>query len=249
VVKLARETGRSPSEVVDRLISFELLAQEARRRGLSSHPETREATRKAMVQRYLELEFEDSHRPEDMPEAMLRDAYQQNISQFVRPKLRRVAHLLVVAPDGRFTKDQQRDAFALAQEIHREAVKVNDLDAFRGLRSVFDGRRGFEVIEEIISTSVYPGAALATNFIDAAMELDKRGEVSRPVETSFGSHVIYLIDFKEAIDHSFDEVRDHVAEKEYPFWVKRGYFDLLDTLRLATKVSGYVGQNRRAEEL
>ncbi|MBU1656498.1 MAG: hypothetical protein KJ558_17040, partial [Gammaproteobacteria bacterium] len=177
VVKLARETGRSPSEVVDRLISFELLAQEARRRGLSSHPETREATRKAMVQRYLELEFEDSHRPEDMPEAMLRDAYQQNISQFVRPKLRRVAHLLVVAPDGRFTKDQQRDAFALAQEIHREAVKVNDLDAFRGLRSVFDGRRGFEVIEEIISTSVYPGAALATNFIDAAMELDKRGEV------------------------------------------------------------------------
>jgi len=41
VEKLARLTKRPPAEVVDELVSFELLAREARRRGLARHRDVR----------------------------------------------------------------------------------------------------------------------------------------------------------------------------------------------------------------
>jgi len=47
-------------------------------------------------------------------------------------------------------------------------------------------------------------------FADAAFALRKAGDISEPVLSSFGWHVIKLEDRKPAVQRSFDEVRDLV---------------------------------------
>jgi hypothetical protein len=248
VEALARLTKRPPGEVLQRLVEMELLAQEARRRGFESSAEVRENVVKAMVQRYLEREFDATHRPEDMPESMLRAAYEKNIGVFVHPRLRKVAHIIVDAPDGQATKAEQRTAFALAGKIRAEAVLTKSLEEFGALAGRFDGTQGFKVRLEVLDRTI-PGGSYVGSFVNAAMLLEKVGDVSEPVETMYGSHVIYLVEVIESIDQSFEEVREEVVQHEYPFWCKAQFYTMLEDLRLSSKVTGYEGQLRRGEHL
>ncbi len=247
VARLAEETGRTPEEVVDRLIAFELLAQEAHRRGLRDDREVRAEARKAMVHRFLELDFEATHRPEDISEENLRAAYEKNRHIFVRPKLLRVAHILVLAREKQATEAQRRQAFALAQKIYRDAAKAESFEAFRDLAVKYDGREGFEVRLEDIQQPVHRRARLERSFVDAALKLKRIGEVSPPVKTSYGAHVIYLKDFKEPINRSFEEVREQVREQEYPFWRRAAFFEMIEDLMEHAEIKGYQRQRRRIE--
>lgn len=55
---------------------------------------------------------------------------------------------------------------------------------------------------------------LAASFENAAFAL-KKGEVSQPVRTAFGWHVIKLEDTRHAAPRPFDEVKDSIREKLY----------------------------------
>lgn len=245
VAELAEATGLPPRTAVDRLVEFELLAAEARRRGLERDPDARAAGRKAMVQRYLAEEFEATHRIEDMPEAMLRKAYEQNIRMFVRPRLRKVAHILVEAPAGRTSPADRALARRLGQKVRTDAAKVHDLDGFLALGRSLEGTLPLPVRTEDLQTYIAERAPLDPAFIEGALSLDRVGEVSPPVESSFGTHVIFLKAVEEPIDRSFEEVRDEVAGQEHPFWMKAELERLVDRLRLSTRVTGWSGELRR----
>ncbi len=249
VEKLARLTKRPPAEVVDELVSFELLAREARRRGLARHRDVRYAVRQAMVHRFLEREFEDTHRLEDMPEAMLRRSYQKNIDRFVHPRLRKVTHILVLARDDQVTKARQREAGRLAQKIYREAASAKSVEEFHKIGRSYDGKQGFEIKIEVIGQPVFKRSRLIVNFINAAMKLQDIGDVSPPVETIYGTHVIYLMDVKEAKNVSFEEAKFVVREKEHPNWIKISFAAMVEELRHSTVVKGYEGEKRRVETL
>lgn len=248
VAHLAKETGRSPQEVVEGLIDFELLAAEAERRGLADDDDVIHTARKAMIQRYLEREFEGQHSISHVPDEVVERAYAQNIQRFKHPRLRKVAHILVMAKVRSESKERRAKAHRLAGEIAREARKAPDLSAFRAIGKRFNKTQGFNVHIEEISTAVHDNARLVRPFIDAAMALEKAGDISPPVQTQFGSHVIYLIEAKEPVDRSLEEVHDEVAEHEHPFWLKAEFAKLVETLRLSGNVKGYVGEKRRSAQ-
>jgi hypothetical protein len=247
VARLAAETGESPREVVERLIDFELLAAEARRRGLTRGADLRETTRKAMVQRYLEVDFERPRTAAAIPDAWLRKAYDRNKGQFVHPKFYKVDHVRVVRSRDASAADQARE-LALGEKIYREAVKTTTPEEFLELAKRFDGVDGQRVVAEKISTPVHARANLAKEFVAAAMALQRRGEVSRPVQTKFGTHVIYLVDIREAVDRSFAEVRDEVRAREHPFWLQAEFAAMIERLRRETPVTGFEGDLRRGGE-
>jgi peptidyl-prolyl cis-trans isomerase SurA len=56
---------------------------------------------------------------------------------------------------------------------------------------------------------------LAASFENAAFALTRKGQVSDPVRTSFGWHVIELVDTRHAAPRPFDEVKDQLHEKLY----------------------------------
>lgn len=245
VVRLAGETGLSPEEVVERLIDFELLAAEARRRGLARGREARMAVRKSMVQRFLEEEFEATHRPEDLSDEMLRKSYESNIRVFVRDRGVKVSHILVMAMEKDSTRSERAEAERIARLIYREARKAPDVETFRSIGESHKGRYDQEIRVEALSQRVALKANLDPLFIEAALALEKIGEISPPTQSSFGTHIIYLEDQQEAVNKSFEEAREIVREKEHPFWRKNAFMQLSEELRLSTKVTGWSGERRR----
>ncbi len=246
VEKLCNQSGRSPRDVVERLIDFELLAAEARRRRFQRHRDVRSQTRKAAVQLFLDRQFEGTRRPEDMSDEMVRTAYEQNIFLFVRPRGVKVTHVLVAA-SAEESPATQAKAHALAGEIARKARRVSSAEEFFALGKRYDGQRGLKVLAEKLSTPVHPRAALDPAFIDAALELTEVGEVTGPVKSSFGSHVIYADKIYAPIDRSYEDAQDEVRAHEHPFWLQHEFIRYTDELRLRTKVIGWTGELRRVQ--
>jgi len=245
VRRLAIATGKSPSSVLDGLIEFELLSAEARRMGLRPDRDGRAAVRKSLVQRYLEEEFEATHMPADISEELLRKAYERNRSVFVQPRRVKVAHILVVAKAGKASAADRAKARAIAETIYREARSAKTVDEFMEIGRAQEGKHPLPVAAESIDQPVAEGANFDQGFIKGALALKEHGDVSRPVESAFGSHVIYLVDSREAMDKSFEEVRETVREQEYPSWREIEFVSLTERLRLASKVTGFTGELRR----
>lgn len=244
---LSRETGTAPAEVLQRLINFELLAAESKRRGLGRSRHIRAIERKAMVQQFLSEEFEGNRRPEDVPEFVLRAAYKQNKALFVRPNLRTVAYILVEAEEKTSSSTKRRQAFALAREIHHKVRGAKTTEEFLDIGKSYQGKGGFKVNALKLPKSVHKRALLVQPFIDAAMKLDRPGQISPPFESQYGAHIVYLIKLEKAINQSFDEVSDQVRGKVHGSWLRQEFFVMAEKLRSETTVQGYVGQRRRVE--
>lgn len=248
VAELSRLTKRPAPEVLEKLVSFELLAAEARKRGYTRDADVRYAARQAMVHRFLE-DFEATHGPDAIPRTLLWRSYQNNHGRFVHPRLRKVAHILVLAQDLKVSRARQDEAGRLAQKIYEKAASAKSVEEFQKIGKSFDGVQGFTIKIEAIKSPVVPGARLIQNFVDAAMKLENIGDVSPPVETAYGTHVIYLMDVKEASNVSFDEARSTLIEKVHPDWRKASFQKMVEDLRLSTAVIGFEGEKRRTETL
>jgi len=245
VAELAQLTGQTPEATLQKLIDFELLAAEARRRGYHRSWQTRGTVRQAMVHRYLKQQFEVNNGPEAMPEQVVKASYRKNKRVFVRPELRKVAHILVFARAKRVDEATRRQAHQVAERIYEKARHAKSMDEFVEIGNSFQDQQPFKLEVGEISSPVHARANLVDAFRDAAMAMDQPGEVSRPVQTQFGSHVIYLAEVHPSLNRSFEEAQAQVRQKEHPFWLRERFLTVTDELRLATKVTGYTGETRR----
>lgn len=81
--------------LLDEMIEVELLAQEARRRGLDKAPETQERLRQILRDQLLDDVRKGGTAPDDIPEAELRAYYDQHKDEFAEPERRRVAAIVL----------------------------------------------------------------------------------------------------------------------------------------------------------
>lgn len=81
--------------LLDEMIEVELLAQEARRRGLDKAPETQERLRQILRDQLLEDVRKGGAAPDEIPEAELRAYYDRHKDEFAEPERRRVAAIVV----------------------------------------------------------------------------------------------------------------------------------------------------------
>ena len=89
----AQSKGKTKQAALDECIAFELLAQAAEARGLATDPEVVEATRSALVNRVVEIGFEDKYKsPADMRE-ILDKHVERNKAKLTRPELRSSAYV------------------------------------------------------------------------------------------------------------------------------------------------------------
>ena len=105
---------RSPRALAEELIEFELLAAEAKRQGLADAADVRDAAQRVMVARMLIVEFEPTWSAETLPDNLVAESYQRNITRFVRPELRIGDHLLASTAESKRPTDPAEDAAARA---------------------------------------------------------------------------------------------------------------------------------------
>lgn len=150
---------------------------------------------------YIELTASDFEEP--IAEERLREEFERTRDSFEVPTERRVAHILLI-PD----KDESDEAFAARVRNAREAVA---------------GGEPFAAVAERLSDDVGSAAAggdLGFTSGDAfpapmeeALALLEVGEVSPPVRTDAGTHLIKLLERRDGKAVTFAEVRGEIENR------------------------------------
>lgn len=156
--------------------------------------------------KYIEVNGADLKIDAQPSEDDLKKRYEEQKQRFVQPEQRLVSHILVNVPKNA-TPDQQKAALAKAEKIASEANPENfaklaetDSDDLGSKRS--GGDLGW--LEKGVTNAAFDSALFAL----------QKGQISKPVLSDEGYHVLYLRDVRSGDAKPFAEVRDQIA-KDY----------------------------------
>lgn len=184
------------SQIAERVVQIKLLAQEARKRGLENDVRVRVAADQALAQ----ILAEDTAKPDD--DATLKAKYDADKSQYEQVKAR---HILIrgegsqvpLAPGKKELTDDQ--AKAKAQEI-RDRI-VNKKEDFATVAKA----ESDEPAAKNSGGDLDPfSRGMMTPPFEKVAFAQKDGEISEPVKTDFGWHIIQTQQHKTP---SFEEVK------------------------------------------
>ncbi len=172
---------------------------------------------------YVELSADELGADIDPGDEKLREFYRSRSQQFSTPEERKVRHILFTIPEG-------------ASESEVEAVRAKAGEVLKRIR---DGESFAELAREV---SEDPGSAdmggdlgfislgvMEPDFEQVAFALGE-GEVSEPVLTSFGFHLIEVDEIRAGKVKPFESVRDVLLKEYQRDEAERKYFDLADKL-------------------
>ncbi len=172
---------------------------------------------------YVEIDAAGMQLPEP-DEAALRARYEQEKKQFVEQEQRLASHILIQVDENADAATKQA-AEAKARQVHAQAKAPGaDFAALAKANSDDPGSRD-------------SGGDLGWNVkgvMDAAFDQVlfalKPGEVSEPVKTSFGWHIIQLREVKGAQQQDFALVRDKLLREESEAARERAFNELTGKL-------------------
>lgn len=196
------------------------------------------------VERYYQAHLDDYKLPEQVRVAFieisadqiaaqvsvneedLRALYNEEAAKFVTPEQRRASHILIpVAADA--TPAQAEQAFKQAQEIRAALVAGGDFAAAARKRSQDPGSAakggdlGFSA----------PGTFVKE--FEAALYGLKKGEISAPIKTQYGYHIIKLVDIKPEVRTPFTQVRTALEKSLRQRKAEERFFELSQSLQNA----------------
>lgn len=200
-------------EFLEHIIRFELLAQEAERRGLGSRPEVAEIEEQVMVQAMMsELFDEGAIQPESISEAELERFYGEHPDEFQAPAQVRASHILV---------QRRGEAETLLKTLLSDQPP-GDMAAFRALakrhnqdpdtKAIAGDLRFFGATAQDDS----PGESrdLPRALREAAFSLTQIGEVyPHVIESPMGFHVLKLTAKREAFSRSFADAKRMIRNR------------------------------------
>ena len=222
-----RATGLEPRAALDDLVKFELLAQEAARRGLAASPDVAEARTRELARRLLQLEFEAHARPEDIPEADLRREYERNRRHFEHPEIRTVMTVLFQAKKGAATPAEDAKARATAQELLERwrTERPADAKAARGIVETYYGHMEGVRIDEF---NTYQGARVERDWLNAVLTLKTAGSYTGPLRTFYGWQLVYLVELHPARSTPEAEALQSIRKELHPLWQRAAFARYLD---------------------
>lgn len=197
---------RRIAEIVGRLLVTKTLAQEARAQGLDRDPDVvaklaletdrlYASVRQSKIEEGAANEFEAKRA---QWEGRAREIYASDRNRFMTPDQVSASHILFS-----IRQHSSEDAKKLAEEARARIAAGADFNEIAKTKSEDpaarqnSGRLGF-----LARSEVHPA------FANAAFALKKVGDVSDPVQTSFGWHLIRLDGRRASSLRPFEEVRD-----------------------------------------
>jgi peptidyl-prolyl cis-trans isomerase C len=199
------------NRMIDNLVVEELFVQEAEKTGVSKDKDYQtaldRARRQILAQRYLQKTIQPK-----ITDANVKAFFDKNKARYSQDEVH-AQHVLL--------KDE-----AEAKEVYEKAKKGDDFETLAKKYSkdpsaaTNGGDLGF-----------FTRTRMVPQFADKAFSMAK-GEISEPVKSPFGWHVIKVIDKKEGKPVKFDEIKDNVRQD----FQSESINDLIASLKKSNKV-------------
>lgn len=158
-------------------------------------------TQESIDLQYIELTADNVTGEIDITEEMLRAQYNQEADVFLAQEQRRTSHILIEAGD-----DEQ----AALEEANAVRVRLVQGEDFSALAAELSDDPGSAA--EGGSLGLIQRGILVGPFEDQLFNMQE-GEVSEPVKTDFGYHIIRLDEVLAPQPRPFDLVRDEIREQ------------------------------------
>ena len=153
---------------------------------------------------YIRLSAKDLAAKVSISDDELQKAYSQDLDRYTTPEQRKASHILIrlSEKDG---ADADKKALQKAEALRQQLVQGSDFAVLAKKNSDDPGSaaKGGDL------GYVARNGTLVKPFEDALFGL-KKGELSQPVRTSFGYHLIKLVDVKPQTRKSFNEVHAEI---------------------------------------
>jgi peptidyl-prolyl cis-trans isomerase D len=155
--------------------------------------------------KYVEVVGADLPLAAEPSDEELRKRYASEKQRFVQPEQRLVSHILINVP-ANATPEQQKTALAKAEKIAAEAnpgdfAKLAEQDS----QDLGSRRLGGDLgwLEKGVTNEAF----------DSALFAMQKGQISKPVLSSDGYHIIWLRDVRSGESKPFEEVRDQLVKE------------------------------------
>jgi peptidyl-prolyl cis-trans isomerase D len=173
---------------------------------------------------YIELDAASVKLDVQPDDATLKARYDQEKQRFVQPEQRLVSHILVKVP-ANATPEQQKAALAKAQKIDAEA-KAPGADFAKLAAADSDDlgsrRQGGDLgwIEKGVTNAAFENTLFAMH----------KGDISAPVLSPEGYHILWLRDVRAGTAKPFAEVRDDLVKEVLDSERERKYSEVAGKL-------------------
>lgn len=212
------EDSKGKEQFLDELIKKEMLYQEAVKRGLDKDTEfqrkVEEFRKLTLISQLLEKEIEEKTK---VTEKDVRDYYEKHKEELASVSQIRASHILVKTEEE-------------AKKVQERLKKGEDFAALAKKLSIDPGSapNGGDL-------GFFSAGQMVPEFESAAAKL-KPGEVSGPVKTRFGYHLIKTTDKKMGKPVEFDKIQ-HVLMQRLSAEKQKEFFDTyIEDLKKAYKV-------------
>ncbi|MDD9941275.1 MAG: peptidyl-prolyl cis-trans isomerase [Myxococcales bacterium] len=215
--------------LLKKTLELELLAAEATRRGFGKDQEVAHATRQHAVQTMIQADFDEGESLKQVPEQEVRTYYDANLTEYMRPEMRRASHIKVA------TKAEADEILAKVKKadlrLFRRLAREKSLDAATKLRG--GDLRYFDTQGKTPGNDG-EGAPLA--LARAAFSLKTSGEVfGRAIEVEGGYSVVKLTGIRQKNERTFDQVKGNIRLRLWREKRKKAIDDLVDKLKAEHK--------------
>lgn len=196
VVKTQTEQGKPDTEqlrkaILDQMIAWELVVQEADRKGLSRSADVRSQLDLARQQIIFQAYLRDYVKAHPIKDEAMHAEYDRAKAQRGEKEYK-ARHILV---------EKDTEAKAIIEQL-KKGAKFEDLA--KQSKDIGSKDKGGELDWQPASTYVKP-------FGDALAKLEKGKVTESPVHTQFGYHVIRLDDVRPTQFPAFDTVKQQIA--------------------------------------
>lgn len=169
---------------------------------------------------YIELNNEDLAAAVDISGEQAQTYYDDNRGNFIRAEQRDASHILLSADEG--------DSDDQIAELTKVAARIEAGEAFADIAKELSDDVGSADLGGSLGT-IFPGAMVA-EFEEAVYAMGSVDEVSLPIVTDFGVHLIKLDAIQPESGKPFDEVREDIVAILKQDEADATYFELRELL-------------------
>ena len=230
-LKARYNTPERKEELMSKIVEGELVAMKAVKDGALDDVILLSQIKNTIARYYsgtkMKVQIEESLK---VSEDEMKKYYEEKKETFNTPAKVKASHILIKVSESR----DKEAARKLAEKVAAEAEKsAKDTGSFAKLVEKYSEDEGskkrggdlgyFERTED--------GGKMVKEFSDGAFALQNVGDISKPVESEFGFHIIKLTGKKDKIEKNFEDVKANIENTIKTEKRKTAYEDMIESYK------------------
>jgi len=213
-------------DFLQKLIQFEVLAKEAKRRGFDKDPTVVRTLKRAMIQKLTKDEFENKLKPSYITDAELKEFYEKNKPMYTKEERVRVSAIIL-------------RGFGHAKQVAKQAMgpvgRTNK--GFRDLVAKYSIDAGTKLRGGDLRYFTRNDKKLPRTVVEATFKLSKTGEVAGPINGGNGKYyIIRQTGRHRAIHKTLDQVKRQIRNRLYRQKRREAQKNFLKQLKAKAKI-------------